>query len=451
MKKIFTLLAAAFATTVMNAETIATLEVNEDGKSATVTVDGSEGTADPAYGSNTVSAEDLEKYFVLTGIDEIQISNGHKQAKAVIGNGGINLGGSGGSYVELVMPRSNKLATGDKVVITTTASGGTFMAGIEEGSGKTIVKTGVADNEACTYTLTLTSDFDGERYLYIYRSTSKVITKIEIQRNSNQVVAPVVSTVDGTIAFEAVTEGSTIKYGTSADAITNDYTGPITITEDATYYAQAFKDGMDASDVISQAVVYRAFPADATLAATLSAPSEIPSGQSDVVLESLESGTFSVVKTDGATLSNSAAWDDNSAFSGLVKANKNLVVSTTGDDVIAGIKVIGISNSDGSSVSVTAAGMSYTTGKNVLPARDAVTTPGTAELIADTSAKEFTVTFAGQARVKFEVYTTEATAVNALKDASESVVAVKTKVVKNGQLVIVKDGIEYNAAGVQVK
>lgn len=450
MKKIFTLIAAAFATTVMNAETIATLEVNEDGKTATVTVDGSESTADPAYGSNTVSAEDIEKYITLEGIDEIQISNGHKQAKAVIGSGGINLGGSGGSYVEIVMPRSNKLATGDKVVITTAAEGATFMAGIEEGSGKTIVKSGVANG--VTYTLTLTSDFDGERYLYIYRGTSKVITKIEIQRNSNQVVAPVVSTVDGTIAFEAVTEGSTIKYGTSADAITNDYTGPITITEDATYYAQAFKDGMDASDVTSQAVVYRAFPATASLAATLEAPSTIAAGEADQELENLTNGTFTVAKTEGATLSNSAAWNNNTAFSGLVKVNKNLVVSTTGDDVIAGIKVIGITNADGATISVTATGMSYTTGKNVLPARDVVSTPGTAELVADTPAKEFTVTFSGQGRVKFEVYTTEASAdaIATVEATSEAAVAVK-KVVKNGQLVIVKNGAEFNAAGAQVK
>jgi hypothetical protein len=148
----------------------------------------------------------------------------------------------------------------------------------------------------------------------------------------------------------------------------------------------------------------------------LKAPKILGPGESDEALESLVDGNVTAVKVeDDAVLSNSGVWNENQAFSGLVKVKKTITIATTGEKSIFGIKVKGISNADGNGQAVTAEGMKFTTDGNILPARDEVTEPGVVELVAETPAKEFKVYFSGQARVLFEVYTGTATGIETVK------------------------------------
>ncbi|MBR1449166.1 MAG: hypothetical protein IJ588_10545, partial [Prevotella sp.] len=123
---------------------------------------------------------------------------------------------------------------------------------------------------------------------------------------------------------------------------------------------------------------------------------------------------------------------ENAAFTGLVKVKKTITISTTGDQNIVGIKVKGISNSDGNTQAVTAEGMKFTTDANLLPARDAATEPGVVELVATEGAKEFKVYFSGQARVLFEVYTGTISGITDVKAAAQ------------------QNGVIYNLAGQKV-
>jgi hypothetical protein len=151
-----------------------------------------------------------------------------------------------------------------------------------------------------------------------------------------------------------------------------------------------------------------------------------------------------------AVLTNSGVWNENQAFAGLVKVKKTITITTTGEKSIFGIKVKGISNSDGNGQAVTAEGMKFTTDGNMLPARDEVTEPGVVELVAETPAKEFKVYFSGQARVLFEVYTGEAASINNVNVAENANGAIfnlagqkvsndfKGLVIKNGKKVVMK-------------
>lgn len=56
-----------------------------------------------------------------------------------------------------------------------------------------------------------------------------------------------------TVTLNCETEGATISYGTSKDALTETYTGPFTVKESCTIYAQASKDGKTSS-VTSKAI-----------------------------------------------------------------------------------------------------------------------------------------------------------------------------------------------------
>ena len=431
MKKIFTLIAVAFATLSLNATEIFKFQLNSDAPE--VTVSAGEGyTIDGTYAYGTIT---------LGG--SITINNGHSSnASKMISGGKINLSGSGGNYVEVNLPSGVTLKAGDVIKLLGGTKGGGGISFADDQKIST-------DNMDANNEFTVPAGGDAMPRFFIWRGASKPqFTGILVERNENQVISPVISVADGKVVMTCATEGAEIYYATAAGVTTSTgtkYTAPIAITSTVTYYAIGVKEGMENSKEVSKAVEYVTIPTDATLEATLKAPSDIAPGGSDVALESLTDGTFTATKKESdAVLSNSAPYNNLDAFKGLVKVKKTIIITTTGEKNIAAIRVKGISNSDGNGQAVTATGMKFTTDSNVLPARDAVTEPGVVDLVAETPAKKFEVYFSGQARVMFEVYTTTATGILEVKkfEVSDGVIynLAGQKVNENYKGVVIKDG-----------
>jgi len=448
MKKIFTLIAAFAAAVSVNAGEIFRFELTEGAPNLVISFGDQE-----VLGYHTTNS-DYTAYSITDGAS-FTIYNGHGSKDAtMITSTGVAITNSGGSYAMVTLPKGVTLKTGDviKLLASTVAGGGA----INFDSSKKMSADNLDDNNE----FTVPASADGESSFVIWRGSNRknsdnkalTFTGVVIERNENQTIAPVISVVNGKVEMTCGTEGASIYYATATGvtpATGTLYTAPLPITGSVTYYAVAQKEGMDVSKEASKTVEYYAISADATLEATLKAPSKIASGEADETLESLTDGTFTATKVeDDAVLSNSAAWGDNAAFEGLVKVKKTITITTTGEKAIFGIKVKGISNADGNGQAVTATGMKYTTDSNVLPARDAVEEPGVVELVAETPAKEFKVYFSGQARVMFEVYTGDATGINTVKAAAEqnSTIfnlagqkvneAYKGVVIKNGRKII---------------
>ena len=433
MKKIFTLIAVFATVLTANAGEIFRFELASDVANLEIAAQDQETLGYHA----TIS----EGYTITDGASVI-LYNGHGSSpKNLINGGKIDLGGSGGSYAMVTLPKGVTLKTGDVIKIVNASRDGGAV-------GFTDKK--ISSDNMINYEYTVPAGGEGESSFYIWRGASSIkFTGIVVERNENQVIAPAITVADGKVVMTCSTEGASIYYATTTGvtaATGTLYTEPLAITSSVTYYAIATKEGMDVSKESSKAVEYNAIPAEATLEATLKAPRDIASGEADEALENITDGTFTAVKVeDDAVLSNSAAWNDAAAFKGLVKVKKTITITTTGEKNIVGIKVIGISNSDGNVQPVTATGMKFTTDSNMLPARDNESQqPGTVELVAETPAKEFKVYFSGQARAMFEVYTgtadTGIKAVEAEQNAAAFYNLAGQKVSEGFKGIIVKNG-----------
>ena len=406
MKKIFTLIAVLTATLSMNATEIFRFQLADDAPNLEVAA---QDQAEFGLGAVTTYTA-----FTITEGARLDIFNGHADKAAnMIKNQQINLGNSGGSYVVVTLPSGVKLKKGDVIKL---------LNGSTKGGAVSFTDSKVSnDNMDDNNEYIVPEAGDGKDKFYIWRGGSKpAFSGVTVERNENQTIAPVISVVNGKVEMTSGTEGASIYYATETGVTPSTgtlYTAPIAITGSVTYYAVAIKDGMDVSKESSKAIEYYGIPADAIFAATLKAPSDIPSGSGDEALESLTDGTFTATKVESdAVLSNSAAWNDNVAFKGLVKVKKTITIATTGDKNIIGIKVKGISNADDNGQAVTAEGMKYTTDANILPARNIATEPGVVELLATEPAKEFKVYFSAQARVMFEIYVTDGTNIETVKN-----------------------------------
>ena len=412
MKKFFTLIAAMAATLSVNADEIFRFELTEG--ATDVTID----AQDQEVLGNHATLTDYTFYTITEGAS-ITLFNGHgSSAKKLIVSGKIDLGGSGGSYVKVTLPKGVTLKAGDVIkLLNGTAVGGA----INFDDTKKLS----SDNMDAKNEFTVPDAGEGEKSFVIWRGASKPkFTGVIVERNENQTIAPIISVVNGKVEMTCGTEGASIYYATATGvtpATGTLYTAPLAITDNVTYYAVAQKEGMEVSKESSKTIEFYAIPATAKLEATLKAPKNLGDGEGDEALESLVDGTFTATKVESdAVLSNTSAWGGNAAFEGLVKVKKTITIATTGEKVIFGIKVKGISNADGNTQAVTAEGMKFTTDGNLLPARDEATEPGVVELVAESPAKEFNVYFSGQARVMFEIYTGEATGINTVKVAAEN-------------------------------
>ena len=438
MKKIFTLIAVAAMAISASATEIFSFKLTEGATNLSIDADNEitlkNGTTEYTF-------------FTITEGASFSIYNGHSSKAAnMITGGKVSLGNSGGSYATVTLPQGVTLKAGDVIkLLDGSTKGGAISFNDTKQSN---------DNMDDNNEFIVPAAGEGQSRFFIWRGASKPqFSGVTVERNENQVVAPAISISNGTIVMSSATEGASIYYSTASGVTASTgtlYTAPIAITGSATYYAIATKDGMEVSKETSKAVEYYTVPAEATLAATLQAPSDIAAGGADEELESLSSGTFTATKVEAdAVLSNSAAWGGSSAFQGLVKVKKTITIATTGDKDIVAIKVKGISNSDGNGQTVTATGMKFTTDCNMLPARDAATEPGVVELVAETPAKEFKVYFSGQARVKFEIYTGGASGIQTVKADAVNAPAYnlagqkvsegyKGVVIQNGKKVVMK-------------
>lgn len=409
MKKFFTLIAAFVAALSVNAGEIFRFELTEGAPNLEINFGDNE-----VLGYHTTNA-DYTAYTCTEGAS-IDINNGHSSKAAnMITGGKLSLGNSGGSYIIVTLSKGVTLKTGDVIKLL---NGSTAGGAINFDESKKLS----SDNMDANNEYIVPAEGNGLNRFVIWRGASKPqFTGIVVERNENQTIAPVISVVGGKVVMTCSTEGASIYYATATGvtpATGTLYSAPMAITANVTYYAVAVKDGMEVSKETSKTIEYHVIPASATLAATLKAPRTIAAGEGDEALESLTDGTFTATKVeDDAVLSNSATWNDNTAFAGLVKVKKTITITTTGESDIVGIKVKGISNADGNTQAVTAEGMLFTTDGNLLPARDEATEPGVVELVATQGAKEFKVYFSGQARVLFEVYTGVIDGINDVKTA----------------------------------
>ena len=433
MKKIFTLIAAAFAAMSVNAGEIFSFMLNENATEFKI-----------AGQSTAVLQDEYADYCTITSGASVEIYNAHADEKAYVNASGyVTLNGSGGSYLSVSLPKGVSLKSGDIIKL---------VSATQKGGGISFTDTKVtSDNMNDNNEFTVDAANEGKTLFYIWRGASKPTFKgVIVERNEGQTIAPAITVSNNSVVMTSNTEGASIYYSTQTGvtpATGTLYTAPIAITDNVTYYAVAVKEGLEVSKESSRAIEYYAIPTEATLAASLSAPEIISEGD-DVQLTELSSGTFTL--TSDNTLSNSATMYSKAAFQGLVKVKGNITITTTGEDVIKGIKVIGISNADDNTSAVTASGMKYTTDSNILPARNLVEQPGTVELVATAPAKSFVLSIPSQSRAKFEVYTVTADGVAGVQ-ASEEVAPVAKKVIKNGRFVIVNGAAEYNAAGAQIK
>ena len=435
MKKFFTLIAVAYATLSMNATEIFKFTL-ADG-AADVTIDAEN---QMILGKNTTDPE-YTSYTITEGAS-LTLYNGHAStAKKLIVSGKIDLGGSGGSYVKVDLPSGVTLKSGDIIkLLDGTAAGGA----ISYSSSKV-----TSDNMSSTNEYIVPADGDGKSTFYIWRGATKPkFTGVTVERNENQTNPPTITVENGKVVMTCGTAGASIYYATATGVTPSTgtlYSAPLAITSSVTYYAVAQKEGMEVSKEASMAVEYAAIPTDATLGATLKATATIPAGDSDQDLENITEGTFTATKgtESDAALANTAPYGTH-AIAGLVKVKKTVTIATTGDKDIAAIRVKGISNSDGNTQAVTATGMKFTTGNNLLPPRDTATEPGVVDLVAETPGKSFAVFFSGQARVMFEVYTITSTGIQEVKkfeatdDAIYNLAGQKVDASYKG--VVIKDG-----------
>ena len=435
MKKLFTLIAAIAATLSVNATEIFRIELTADAPNLEIAAGDNE-----VLGYHTTNPD--YTYYTCTEGASFDINNGHSSKAAnMITGGKFSLGNSGGSYIVVTLPKGVTLKTGDVIkLLNGSAKGGA----INFDNTKKLSSDNMDDNNE----FTVPADGEGQNKFVIWRGASKPqFTGVVVERNENQTIAPIISVVNGKVEMTCGTEGASIYYATATGvtpATGTLYTAPLAITDNVTYYAVAQKEGMEVSKESSKTIEFYAIPANAELEATLKAPKTIAPGEGDEALESLVDGTFTATKVESdAVLSNTGTWNENEAFAGLVKVKKTINITTTGEKVIFGIKVKGISNADGNTQAVTAEGMKFTTDGNLLPARDAVTEPGIVELVAETPAKEFNVYFSGQARVMFEIYTGEATGINTVKANVENNAIYNLagqKVGKDFKGLVIKDG-----------
>lgn len=447
MKKIFTLIAAVFAAVSVSADEIFSFSIGSDAPNVVISY-GDEETL-----GYHATLTDFTAYTITDG-GAVTIYNGHGSKDATMITGGkISVGNSGGSYAKVSLPSGVTLKTGDVIKLVNASVGGGNISWSESKQE--------TDNMDSNNEYTVGSDGNGKNFFIIHRGASKPqFVGIAVERNEGKTIAPSISVVNGNVVMKSSTSGASIYYSTQTGVTPSNgtlYTEPLSITSNVTYYAVAIADGLEVSKESSKTVEYYTIANNASaavLTATLKAPVIIEDGGSDEVLGGLGESADSIYTAKpaaGATLSNSATWNANPQFEGLVKVNKVITVSTKSTEKdIAGIKVIGISNVDDSETPVTAANMKYTTDCNFLPARNVANVPGVVELVATAPAKSFDITFGGQGRVMFEVYTVEATGVAGVKADEEAAPAVK-KFIKDGKLVIVNGNAEYNAAGAQIK
>lgn len=169
-----------------------------------------------------------------------QVYNGKSSAVSNMGDGKINLGGSGASYFHATLT-SETIAEGD--IITLSAGGTMYISGTStKGSSVTF-----------PYTVPSGSDLIGKSDVYLWKNGVSNFTSFTISRpGADDVANPVITQSGSSVTITCGTDGATIYYTTDGSEPTSSstaYSAAITIDNPCTVRAIAIK-GENASSLM---------------------------------------------------------------------------------------------------------------------------------------------------------------------------------------------------------
>ncbi|MBR0037959.1 MAG: chitobiase/beta-hexosaminidase C-terminal domain-containing protein [Bacteroidales bacterium] len=178
-----------------------------------------------------------------------QVCNGKSSAVSNMGQGQINLGGSGASYFHATLT-SETIAEGD--IISLSGSGTMFISATStKGSSVTF-----------PYTVPNGSDLIGNSDVYLWKDGVKNFTSFTISRPAADDVAnPVITQSGSSVTITCSTDGATIYYTTDGSTPTSSsttYSAEITITDPCTVRAIAIKGENSSSLMLKDCYVSHA-------------------------------------------------------------------------------------------------------------------------------------------------------------------------------------------------
>ena len=178
-----------------------------------------------------------------------QVCNGKSSAVSNMGEGQINLSGSGASYFHATLT-SETIAEGD--IISLSGSGTMFISATStKGSSVTF-----------PYTVPNGSDLIGNSDVYLWKDGVKTFTSFTISRPAADDVAnPVITQSGSSVTITCSTDGATIYYTTDGSTPTSSsttYSAEITITDPCTVRAIAIKGENSSSLMLKDCYVSHA-------------------------------------------------------------------------------------------------------------------------------------------------------------------------------------------------
>ena len=177
-----------------------------------------------------------------------QVYNGKSSAVENMGNGQINLGGSGNSYFHAILTGSESIAEGD--IITLSASGTMYVSATSEKPSSEVT---------FPYTVPSGSDLIGKKDVYLWKKGVSKFTSFTITRPAADDVAnPVITQSDNTITITCTTDGANIYYTTDGSEPTESstsYSAAFTIDDPCSVRAIAIKGAKSSSIMVKDCFV----------------------------------------------------------------------------------------------------------------------------------------------------------------------------------------------------
>lgn len=175
-----------------------------------------------------------------------EVYNGKASAVSNMGNGQINLGGSGNSYFHAILS-TETIAEGD--IITLSAGGTMYISATsEKGSSVTF-----------PYTVPSGSDLIGKQDVYLWKDGVKTFTSFTITRpGADDVANPSISQSGNKITITCSTDGANIYYTTDGSvptASSTSYSAAFTIDDPCTVRAIAIKGEKSSSIIVKDCFV----------------------------------------------------------------------------------------------------------------------------------------------------------------------------------------------------
>ena len=180
-----------------------------------------------------------------------QVYNGKSSAVSNMGNGQINLGGSGNSYFHATLTGSETIAEGD--IITLSAAGTMRISATSEKPSSDVT---------FPYTVPSGSDLIGKKDVYLWKSGVSKFSSFTISRPAADDVAnPSISQSGNKVTITCSTDGANIYYTTDGSAPTESstsYSAAFTIDDPCTVRAIAIKGEKSSSIIVKDCFVEHA-------------------------------------------------------------------------------------------------------------------------------------------------------------------------------------------------